>query len=185
MNTASKYLLAMAALLHLSTPGYGQPSAKPSSYDQILKFALSSKPYDAAARATLAHLFASYCRDVLAAVPTNTPAEDAWISQEGNTTDANKISRLLQTAEWSRHQLKDTFSTCVTRASELMVIQSKKELDSEAAAFVSLAANFNEDTDLRSYARRLGMKSIADQFGLLPTLRRVLMIAALRTLEGT
>lgn len=181
MRSIVKWTAALAVALVLVSPSQAQSL---SAYSRILKFGLSGKPYDAAARAELTKLFVGFCRDVLAIVPTNTPAEDAWVRQEGNTTDVAKISRLVSSAEYARQQLKETFSTCVTRASDLASFQQRGDWRAEAAGFVSLAAVFNEDGDLKALAERLQIKTIEDQFLLLYTVRRTLLIAALRTLDS-
>ncbi|MFK4647371.1 hypothetical protein ABIF96_005945 [Bradyrhizobium ottawaense] len=182
MRSIARLLSALAiSLVVMASPSYAQ---SPTAYSQILKFGFSRKLYDATARVELAKLFVMFCQDVLAAVPTNTPAEDAWVRQEGNTTDVAKISRLVGTIEYARHQLKDTFSTCVARASDLVVIQKKSDWRAEAAGFISLAAVFNEDADLKALAARLHIQTIDDQFVLLYSVRRILLIAALRTLDS-
>lgn len=182
MRSIARRLSALAILLALLV--HPSRAQSPTAYSRILKFGFSGKPYDAAARSELAKLFVTFCRDVLAAVPTNTPAEDAWVRQEGNTTDVAKISRLVGTVEYARHKLKDTFSACVARASDLTTVQQKPDWRAEAAGFISLAAVFNEDADLKALAERLHVHAIDDEFLVLYSVRRILLIAALRTLDS-
>jgi hypothetical protein len=66
--------------------------------------------YTATFRAKLIQTLAAYCQEVLNALPTNTPAEDAWVASEQKTTDATKITRLLGSKEYSRSILKNMFS---------------------------------------------------------------------------
>ncbi|MCK1511368.1 hypothetical protein IVB22_02025 [Bradyrhizobium sp. 190] len=181
MISINRWSATIGLLLLLVGPSYAQ---SPTAYSQILKFGFSGKPFDASARAELTKLFTAFCRDLLTALPSNTPAEDAWVQQESNTTDVAKLSRLVNTPEYARHQLKDTLSTCAKRASDLAMVQQRGDLRAEAAGFISLAAIFNEDADLKALAKRLDIKSINDQFQLLYGIRRVLLISALRTLDG-
>jgi len=172
-------ILAAIVTLHGSTAS--AQDALQSPQNQILRFAFSSKPYDEAARAELAKQFGAYCSGVLESLPTNTPAEAAWVTEEAKTTDDAKIARLTQTKEWARHQLKEVFSTCSAKVSEIQAAQSRKHRVFESASFLSLALDFNDSGDLQFYAKQIGAK---DKLLAINSLRRTLMIAALRTLDS-
>src|SRR5258708_1471447 len=109
--------------------------------------------YTATFRAKLIQTFAAYCQEVLDALPTNTPAEDAWVASEQKTTDLTKISRLLGSKEYSRYILKNTFSDCKDITATLTQAQSIPEKEKrtetyvrfEAINLVRLALNFNDD----------------------------------------
>src|SRR5262245_50525761 len=45
-------------------------------------------------RRKFVRVVATYCREVLAALPTNTPREDDWVAAEMKTTDVAKVGRL-------------------------------------------------------------------------------------------
>ena len=167
-----------------ATASYSQPAKRLSSADQILTFALSKPDYSPKGRADLAALYSAYCREVLNSVPTNTPAEQAWVAEEGRTTDVKRIARLVQSKEYARHQLQETFSECLSKLSVLTQAQTRNDRGQEAAGFVSTAISFNESSDLANYATRVGLTSEEFQFPLLGSIRRVLMIAALRTLDS-
>jgi hypothetical protein len=135
-------LLFVVAFLGGTVPttlGFSQQQSSSDAGGQIFKFAFSKMPYTASARSDLAKLYLAYCRDILVAIPTNTPAEEAWVAEEANTTQFDKINRLYHTKEFARSKLKETFSSCVSTASDLVLAQSTKDRDLEAAFFIKLA----------------------------------------------
>jgi hypothetical protein len=60
---------------------------------ELIGIGVSFKPenYTQAGRAKIVRLVAAYCREVLTALPTNRPNEDAWVVAEMKTTDMDKI----------------------------------------------------------------------------------------------
>ena len=54
----------------------------------------------------------------------------------------------------------------------------------EAASLISLAATFNDDRDIQIYATRAGLNAKALGLDFIDSIRRSLLVAALRTLEG-
>jgi hypothetical protein len=147
--------------------------------------------YTAIFRAKLVQTFAAYCQEVLNALPTNTPAEDDWVASEQKTTDMTKITRLLNSKEYSRNFLKGMFSDCKDIAAMLVQAQSISEKNKrtdtyarfEANNFVRLALNFNDD--LKSYLSKIDLNQ--DKKNelelLLPTFRRELLVAATKALQ--
>ena len=162
--------------------------AQRSAAEQLVSMAVNpSTPLAKAQRLQLTDLLLTYCRDVLAALPTNTPAEAGWVANEMKTTDMNKVMRLSSSREYARHSLQDTFQACVDRASKLGAEQNRNRATNisrfEAANLVSLAVNFNSTDDVLTYARRAGLD--VDQFRLdfMTAIRRMLLFASLRALE--
>jgi hypothetical protein len=180
----NRTIIALIFVALFAPAAHSQPEQKEPTAFKIIRVA-GKKKLDSSARAELATLYLEHCRTVLNAIPTNTPAEQSWVTEESRTTDTDRMIRLVQTAEYARSQLKETFSECVERASSLLTVQSQANRNREAALFVSLAATFNESSDAQSYAARLGVNRDELKFPLLGTLRRILLIAALRTLDGT
>jgi hypothetical protein len=57
---------------------------KSAPTDEVFNLAFRPQSgYTAAFRASFAKALANYCQAVLNSLPTNTPAEDAWVSSEG------------------------------------------------------------------------------------------------------
>jgi hypothetical protein len=106
--------------------------------------------YTKTGRAKFVRLLSVYCREVLKILPTNTPTEDAWIASEGKTNDMAKVRRLVFSREYSRSELKEIFVNRQETTDKL--IKPALPVDYEAANLVSLAINFNSDTDIELYA---------------------------------
>ena len=140
---------------------------KPSAVAEIITFA--SKPqsdYTAEYRAKFAQAVANFCQGVLDALPTNTPAEDAWVASEGKTKNPTKFIRLLNSKEYNRHFLKTTFSDCKDTAGKTveMVQQLKrtgKVSSLEASQLIKLAQLF--DGSIGSYSANIEMDKSAKE----------------------
>lgn len=177
-------LLTLALMAGPATTGaYSQATAtaRRSAQNDLFRFSFKLT-FSPANRVELSRRFEAYCREVLDTVPTNTPAEDSWVAAETTTSDTNRLTRLVSSKEWARHQLKDTFSECLEKVALLQQAQANKARSAEAAQFISLAYTFNQDTDLAAFARRIDLKSELSPF--VNSFRQVLMIAAMRTLDG-
>jgi hypothetical protein len=80
--------------------------------------ALAIRPdadFSRAGRVRFTEALGTFCRDVAAAIPTNTPRETDWVLAEMKTSDINRIKRLARSAEYSRHYLSDIFKECNTK----------------------------------------------------------------------
>jgi hypothetical protein len=114
------------AIVIATASGTAAQNSKASAIDQLST--LASEPlsgYSAAFRKQFIQTFASYCQQVLDALPANTPAEDAWVASEQKTPE--KTARLLQSKEYSRHYLKNAFSDCKDTTAKLIQIQNLTE----------------------------------------------------------
>jgi hypothetical protein len=135
---------------------------KPSAMDEVVDFA--SRPqliYTADFRTKFAQTLAN-CQEVLNALPTNTPAEDAWVTAEEKSRNGAKMQRLINSKEYSRSALKSTFTECKDTAALLIQIQqlpNKPTADSrlEAFQFIKLALNFN--TFLEPYSSKVELNN--------------------------
>ena len=174
--------IVMLTLL-TTTAAYSQATATAprSAQGDLFRFSFN-QTFTPANRVELSRQFEAYCREVLDTVPTNTPAEDAWVMAESKTSDTNRITRLVSSKEWARHQLKETFSECLQKVALLQQAQANNARSAEAAQFISLAYTFNQDTDLAAFAKRVDLKLELSPF--VNSFRQVLMIAAMRTLDG-
>lgn len=185
-NPSTKILLALLTLAMMTgagtTAAYTQATATAprSAQSDLLRFSFNQK-FTPANRVELSRRIEAYCREVLDTVPTNTPAEDAWVTAELNTSDINRVNRLVSSKEWARHQLKDTFSDCLDGVTLLQQAQANNSRSAEAAQLISLAYIFNRDADLAMFAKWVDLKS---ELSLTNHFRQVLMIAAMRTLDG-
>jgi hypothetical protein len=137
-------------------------------------------------RIELTRRTAAYCPDVLDKVPTNTPAEETWVMSEYNSgsDDTDRVNRLLSSKEWARHQLRDIFSRCLQTAALLQQAQTQKARSAEAQHFIMLAYTFNQDRDLGAFAKLVSPRAGVSA-GALNTFRQLMMVAAMRTLDGS
>jgi hypothetical protein len=191
MSPITKILLALLTLAITTgaamTAAYSQATATAprSAQGDLFRFGFN-QPLTARNRVELVRLTKVFCREVLDSVPTNTPAEEDWVMREFESargTDINRTIRLTSSKEWARHQLVDVFSECLKKVAQLQQAQTQDERTAEAAHFISLALTFNENSDSPEFAKRIGMKMEFSAIGL-NVFRQVLMIAALRTLDG-
>ncbi|MBR0710147.1 hypothetical protein [Bradyrhizobium liaoningense] len=184
MNLAPKIRLALAApaliIASATTVAYAQATAteRRTAQSDLLPFKRKFAP---ANRVELARKIEAHCREVLDTVPTNTPAEHAWVVAEATTSDTNRLNRLLSSKEFARSRLKDTFSECLEKVALLKQAQAQQMRSAEAAQFISLAYTFNQDADLAAFAKRVDLNS---DLSLTSIFRQTLMIAAMRTLDG-
>jgi hypothetical protein len=193
--TKPKYLVAfwpllLAGLVLASTTVSAQQDQRSRATQELLSIAIYPRSdYSQAGRVKFAQALANYCREVLALLPTNTPKEEAWVVAEGSTTDIAKINRLVKTPEFSRWRLKDDFSTCSEIAQKLIDVndiadRNENVVRYEAANLISLATTFNDTKDIEIYASQAGLRTQFLGFELLGSVRRALLFAAMRTLEG-
>jgi hypothetical protein len=180
----------MRAILLAVLVALGAPSAhaQRSAAEELVSMAVNpSTPLGKPQRVQLTQTLITYCKDVLAALPTNTPAEASWVTGEMKTTDANKINRLMSSREYARHSLKDTFQTCVTGATRLLAEQNRNSAAKigrfEAANYVSLAVNFNSGEDIETFAKRANLDINQFRIDFMGAIRRLLLFASLRALE--
>jgi hypothetical protein len=184
-------LFASAILLGSANAQDGMPEFR--AVWGYVTHAMPSLTFDAPDRAAFAGAVAAYCSAVIKSMPTNTPAEDAWVRDEGKTTDFNKQKRLQGSAEYARFMLATTFNDCVGLTRKLLAAQSSGDRRLEAEIFVRLAGAFNYDSVLGFYANNaamnadwLGLGWIGDQRGLgwLGVVRLVFLQAAIRSIES-
>ena len=164
----------------ISFPANGATQEKwiPKAYSLFLATTNPDSEY-AKGRRIFVQTLSIYCHEILNRLPTNTPAEDAWVEAESRGTDTNKMNRLLASVEYSRQQLKITFSHCAEFTDQLKTADSEI---AEATGLIRLARNFN--ADIVPEATRGGLNPTALAIDFLGAVRLTLLNAALRTLEG-
>jgi hypothetical protein len=153
-------LLMGLAITTVSVTGSVAQNNKRPAMDEVINFA--SRPesdYTADVRAQFAQTIANYCQEILKVLPTNTPTEDAWVISEEKTGNGAKIQRLINSKEYGRSALKNTFSECKDTTTMLIEIQQwpKRGTETfsrlEAGEFIQLALNFN--TFLEPYSSKI------------------------------
>jgi hypothetical protein len=174
-------LLLSAALIWLPSKAVAQDQI-PAARELITIAVRPDSDYTKSGRANFVRLLSVYCRDVLKILPTNTPTEDAWVAAEGHTNDVAKIRRLVASREYSRSQLREIFVKC-EQTTDKLIKPDGLMVEYEAANLVSLAINFNSDSEIALYASKLEMKSKELGFEFLGSVRWALLVASLRTLE--
>lgn len=111
-------LIVLAVAFCFSTSVAHSQSA---TVEQLVSISVNpASPLAKPQRVQLTALLVSYCREVLAALPTNTPAEATWVSNEMKATDSNRNGRLFASREFARYRLQDAFQTCVETATKLL-----------------------------------------------------------------
>jgi hypothetical protein len=157
---------------------------------QLVSIAVNpSSDYTGPGRAKFVNVLATYCTEILNALPTNSPTEDEWILAELKTSDSAKIRRLVSSSEWSRRELKSIFEGCRQSATDILRAQKLTERSDltvryEAAKLIQIALTFNDGNDIHTFASRAGLSPTAWQLDFIGTIRRAIMVAALRTLEN-
>src|ERR1700694_5463527 len=92
MREARSMLRTTTAIVMLTllttTAAYSQATATAprSAQGDLFRFSFN-QTFTPANRVELSRQFEAYCREVLDTVPTNTPAEDAWVMAESKTSD--------------------------------------------------------------------------------------------------
>jgi hypothetical protein len=189
-------IIIVALMLSADGSAFGETltaNSKASAIDELSTFVSQPQSeYSAAFRKQFIQTFASYCQQVLDALPANTPAEDAWVVSQQKTPD--QIGRLLQSNEYSRHYLKNAFLDCKDTTAKLSQIQNLTEKEKraqpeayaslEAGQFVKLALNFNDGFE--PYLPKVELYRDV-KFGLsdiyVGLVRRGLLIAATKALQ--
>ena len=166
-----------------------QDSARPIA-SQLVSIAVNPS-YDLtkAGRSTFVATLADYCAQVLMALPTNTPAEDAWVRAEASTSDLAKIRRLVASPEYGRRALKTICGNCVESTGALKRAQTglsrgDSAVHSESSELLRIAFDFNNDGDIVAYATHAGLSPEVWRLDFLGAVRKSLLVAALRVLEG-
>jgi hypothetical protein len=169
--------------------GSAAQNSKPSMDDVIALASNAQRAYTADLRAKFAHVLANYCQEVLNSLPTNTPTEDAWVTAEQKSLNGAKLSRVINSKEYSRSALRNTYTECKESAALLIQIQqlpNRTEIDSrlEASKFVELALNFNTflDPHVSKVELNKSVKSELDDLHL-HVIRTGLLRAALEALQ--
>jgi hypothetical protein len=171
-------------------PASAQQEQRSPTVRELLSISVNpNSDFTRPGRAKFVGALARYCHEVLAALPTNTPRDDAWVMAEMNTSDMAKINRLVSSPEYNRYILKDYFTSCEEGTQKIISIQDQASrtenlIRYEASHLVSLAAIFNNSNDIEAHAQRAGLKPQAFALDFISSVRRALLFAALRTLEG-
>jgi len=186
-NSAVFYILAMVILQSLMS--YAQESERPIARELVSITLNPGSDYTKPGRAKFVAVLSSYCTEILNALPTNTPNEDDWLAAEANTTDTQKIRRLVLSPEWSRHELKTVFEGCRESTANILRAQKSSGKDDtvaryEAAELLRVVINFNDSNNIVTYASQAGLNSTAWKLDFLGSIKRAILVAALRTLEN-
>lgn len=139
--------------------------------------------YDAKGRADFLRALSAYCSATTASLPTNTPQEQDWVETEQNTTDSNKIVRLISTPEWGRYRLGRTYNECVTTTAKISLAQHDSDRRLEAAFWISLSITFNDDDEVKRAAKVASVDLPRHGVYFILHMRRGIMIAAVRAIE--
>lgn len=155
--------------------------------DALMRLSFDGSFGERSGRKEFAEAVLSWCHAVRRAMPTNSPAEDAWVAQEGQTNDVEKVRRLGRSPEFSRRRLRDAFETCVSVSTTLVQVQGQEvsgpSAVAEAKAFLILTQAFNNDSDLAIYATQASFDSSPFVFDLIGYHKSSMTYAALEALE--
>jgi hypothetical protein len=175
-------LLLLFGFISLPTKAVAQKEMIPAATSLFAASVNPASEYGRAnGRGKLIQKLSLYCHEIDLLLPTNTPSEDAWVEAENKpTANAEKLMRVISSVEYSRHELKAVFSHCGEITDELK--PARQEIAHETAALIRLARNFNND--MGRDAVRVGLNPDMLGFDLFFVMRKALMNAALRALEG-
>jgi len=112
-------------------------------------------------RATYAKTLLNYCNEMLRIVPRNSPRETEWIQGEIKSGNRERIFRAMQSVEYSRDFLVDTFTACVAHSDKLAT-QPGLQPAAEAVLWARLAITFDYSDQIHEYASRLGLVKLDD-----------------------
>jgi hypothetical protein len=101
----------------------------------------------------------NYCRAVYGALPTNTPSEAEWVQREMNTSDSNRLKRAINSVEYARMTLTNTFSQCVDTLVRVEYFQGQSYTRMETQMWLSLSLSLNQSDSLTTYARTADVDS--------------------------
>jgi hypothetical protein len=93
------------------------------------------------------------------------------------TTDTSRAMRLMNSAEFGRYRLKDTFSSCASVAPKLEGFQTGKDSQGEALTWIQLAQILNDDADLRHYAERASVDVEKTSMIFMRAIRKAVLIS--------
>jgi hypothetical protein len=182
-------LLCILAMAPLQSTMRAQDSERPIARELVSITVNPSSDYTKLGRAKFVRILSTYCTEVMSALPTNTPTEDAWVRAEGNTTDTEKIRRLVSSPEFIRRELKSVFEGCVESTANILRVRKLTEKGDSSARYeaqelLRIAFDLNADNDILLYASRAGLSRAAWRLDFLPSIRKAILVAALRTLEN-
>jgi hypothetical protein len=89
----------------------------------------------------------------------------------------------VSTPEWGRYQLGIIYRDCVDTVSKIKSAQESNHKIAEAAFWTSLSITFNDSHDMQIYAKNAPVDLKRHGIYFISSIRRGMMIAALRTIE--
>ena len=116
----------MRALLYLTTAiAISWTGAAQASTEELLRGLMQTMNYTsqsmpAAERRAFAVAGVAYWKSFDSRIPRNSPADDAWLDGEMNTTDSERIGRMAMSPQFSLRELVQMSETCV-QVHELLV----------------------------------------------------------------
>lgn len=183
LKQSNRMALILMLSCQLTSAAHSQPAKTRPKSVEILTFGFQTKDYSPKGRAELAKLFRDYRSEILEVVPTNTPAEQAWVDEESRANDTRRLVRLAETKEHARSYLKGFFASCASNASQLLQYQSQNDQKNEVSHFVKLGLLFSPDAEILARAKRVDINREEFGFVMLGELRQILLIAALGALR--
>lgn len=160
-------MLKMALVTLLLLFGVGSVIAQErTEVSKTLLRAWTGKEPDALWRRNMAQAIMGHCNELSQRLPRNSPREADWLSQELNSTDAERMFRVLQTVEYSRWLMSHYVMDCLNLTREL--VRNDLSRNSEAILWVKFVRSVNDTQGLVSNGTRLGLMKDAniDPYGL-------------------
>lgn len=129
-----------------------------------MAMSLEENAHDIETRLAFAGRVRDWCSGIAGSVPRNSPAEDQWLRDELSSGLDARLSRALNSEEYSRWSLVSVLGECGILASTVVEILYRQPGDREPGAeaqwWVRLAIVLNR-TDLFPLGQRLGLDPVS------------------------
>jgi hypothetical protein len=167
MKPKSIFLAALATALTFSPVFAADPIPE---FNSMLTSAPQGEYLNSEKRTIFVNSVGEYCKITLADLPTNTPQETKWLNVEMQTSDLDKLRRVLTSKEHARYKIGEIYTECITTTKQLQKAQSDLNLALEAQLYLVLLEEFS-DGDTEYYAQEAGVDSSKYGMGLFRLVR--------------
>jgi hypothetical protein len=167
MEPKSIFLAAITMALTFSPVFAADPIPE---FNSMLTSAPQDEYLNSEKRTIFVNSVGEYCSITLANLPTNTPQETKWVNDEMQTSDSDKLRRLLTSKEYARYKIGEAYTDCITTTKQLQKAQSDLNLVLEAQLYLVLLEEFSGG-DIEYYAQKADVDSGKYGMGLFRLVR--------------
>ena len=157
-----KVLQFLFALALLGAPSFAQAKETQPELRALSRFMFMRAEFEAPdTRVSFIKALQAYCLALDKAFPKNSPSEQAWLDNEIDSGDSNRMIRAYGTSEWSRAMVENYTSTCQAFTQSYLSEPDKRIV----ALFALIEATSRISDSAALHARRNGLD--ADRWGFL------------------